>query len=170
MLDWHSIVNDNRQRVWRTVYRLLGNEADAADCFQETFISALLLSRRQEVRNWPALLQRMATSRALDRLRQRIRQNGYCQTAPEWSAVNSMQPGPDQQAQATELSERLRLALTQLPPKQAQAFSLRFLEDLSYRQIAQQMKIKEDAVGVLLHRARSQLRQLLASELTPNEL
>ena len=170
MLEGHSIVNDNRQRVWRTVYRLLGNEADAADCFQETFISALLLSRRQEVRNWPALLQRMATSRALDRLRQRIRHNGYCQTAPEWSAVSSMQPDPDQRAQATELSERLRLALTQLPAKQAQVFSLRFLEDLSYRRIAQQMKIKEDAVGVLLHRARSQLRQLLASELAPNEL
>ena len=170
MLDWHSIVNDNRQRVWRTVYRLLGNEADAADCFQETFISALLLSRRQEVRNWPALLQRMATSRALDRLRQRIRQNGYCQTVPEWSAVSSLQPGPDQKALASELSERLRLALTQLPAKQAQVFSLRFLEDLSYRQIAQQMKIKDDAVGVLLHRARSQLRQLLASELAQNEL
>ena len=170
MTDWPSIVDENRQRVWRTAYRLLGNDADAADCLQETFISALQLARREVIRNWPALLQRLATTRALDRLRQRIRQNGCCQTVPEWSAVSSMQPGPDQRAQASELCQRLRLALAQLPAKQAQAFCLRFLEDLSYREIAQHMQIKPEAVGVLLHRARSQLQQLLTTELAGNSM
>jgi len=27
--------------VWQTAWRLLGHEADAADCFQETFVSAM---------------------------------------------------------------------------------------------------------------------------------
>ncbi|KPK74205.1 MAG: hypothetical protein AMJ79_14640 [Phycisphaerae bacterium SM23_30] len=170
MTDWPSIVDENRQRVWRTAYRLLGNDADAADCLQETFISALRLTRREVIRNWPALLQRLATTRALDRLRQRMRLYGCCETIGEWSAVSSSRPGPDHTAQASELCQRLRQALAQLPAKQAQAFCLRFLDDLSYREIAQHMQIKPEAVGVLLHRARSQLQQLLASELAGNRL
>ena len=169
-MDWNTIVNENRQRVWRTAYRLLGNDAEAADCFQETFISALKVAQRQVVRNWPAMLHCLATTRALDRLRQRKRQKGRFETIPEWSAVNSNQPEPDQYAQAAELSDSLRQALTKLPEKQAQVFCLRFLDDLSYRQIAQQMDMKTDVVGVLLQRARAKLRDLLATELTPNEL
>ncbi|MCY2954074.1 MAG: hypothetical protein NTU53_19210, partial [Planctomycetota bacterium] len=38
--------------VWKTAYRLLPSEADAADCFQETFISAMEASCRSPVRHW----------------------------------------------------------------------------------------------------------------------
>ena len=122
------------------------------------------------IRNWPALLGRLATTRALDRLRQRLREQGRCETVPEWSAVKSPDAGPDQALQAAELSQQLRRALTQLPADQSEAFCLRFLEDLSYRQIAQQMRIKTNAVGVLLHRARAQLREQLSSVHAGNEL
>jgi len=169
-VDWNTVVNQNRRQVWRTVYRLLGNDADAADCFQETFISALKVAQRQVVRNWPAMLHCLATTRALDRLRQRMRQKERFETIPQWSAVNSNQPEPAQYAQAAELNDRLRQALTKLPEKQARVFCLRFLDDLSYRQIARQLNLKTDAVGVLLQRARAKLRDLLATELTPNEL
>ena len=34
MTDWKSIVHEHKRLVWHTVYRLLGNDADALDCFQ----------------------------------------------------------------------------------------------------------------------------------------
>jgi RNA polymerase sigma factor (sigma-70 family) len=71
--DWQTIVTECGPLVWRTAYRLLGNHADTADCFQETFLAALELSRRQPVRNMSGLLVRLATTRAIDRLRQRVR-------------------------------------------------------------------------------------------------
>jgi RNA polymerase sigma factor (sigma-70 family) len=49
--------------------------------------------------------------------------------------------------------------LTELPPRQAQAFCLRYLNDMSYRQIAKELGIKTNAAGVLLHRARAKLRE-----------
>jgi DNA-directed RNA polymerase specialized sigma24 family protein len=55
----------------------------------------------------------------------------------------------------------LRAALAVLPPRQAEAFCLHCLEAFSYQEVAQQMTISVDAVGVLLHRARGRLRQLL---------
>ena len=73
MLNWDNIVALNGPLVWRTAYRLVGCEADAADCYQEAFAAALSISRRESVRNWPALLQKLATVHALDRLRRRFK-------------------------------------------------------------------------------------------------
>jgi len=67
VIDWQMIVKKHGPAVWQTAYRLLGNHTDAADCFQETFVSALKVSRKQRVRNFSALLVRLATMRAIDK-------------------------------------------------------------------------------------------------------
>ena len=169
MANWQVIVEKHGPAVWQSAYRLLGNGADASDCFQETFISALAVWRRQRVRNWPALLKRLATARALDCLRRRHARANRHQNPADWAAVPSKNPGPVQQALGVELAEQLRQVLTQLPTEQAQAFCLRHLEDFSYRQIARQLGITTNAVGVLLHRARARLGQLLGSEILEPE-
>ena len=69
--DWQSIVNDHGPLVRQTAYRLVGNEADAADCFQETFLAALEISRRQQVRNLCGLLLCLATTPTIVRFAKR---------------------------------------------------------------------------------------------------
>jgi RNA polymerase sigma-70 factor (ECF subfamily) len=140
---------------------LLGNHADAADCFQETFASALEFCRRQRVRNLSALLVRLATARAIDQLRRRFRRSQSVTNFGDWAAVQSANPGPAQQAQQQELAASLRKSLSKLPPQEAQALCLRYLNDMSYRQIADELGIKANAAGVLLHRARAKLRESL---------
>ncbi len=49
-----------------------------------------------------------------------------------------------------------------MPADQAEVFWLRTVEELSYEEIAEQMGIDANHVGVLLHRARQKLRQWLA--------
>ncbi len=164
VIDWQIIIEKHGPAVWQTAYRLLGNRTDAADCFQETFICALELSRRQRIRSFSALLTRLATTRAIDRLRRRFRRS-HCEAVS--TAVPSTNPGPAQMAQQKELIARLRESLTQLPPQEAQVFCLRYLNDMSYRQIAKALDIKTNAAGVLLHRARAKLRQ--SFELSPKE-
>lgn len=164
MTDWEGIVRRHSGLVWQTAYRLLGNEADAADCFQEAFLAALKLSRRQRVRNWAGLLQRLATRKALDVLRERARRSRVAGEPADWSAVAAAKPGPAQQTEAAELSARLRRALADLPPQQAEVFCLRFVGDLGYRQIGRLLGLNGSAVGVRLHRARQQLRKMLSSE------
>jgi len=167
VIDWQIIVEKHGLAVWQTAYRLLGNRTDAADCFQETFICALEISQRQRIQNFSALLTRLATTRAIDQLRRRFRRS-HCSTASaDWAAVPSENPGPAQMAQQQELTARLRESLTQLPPQEAQVFCLRYLNDMSYRQIAKALGIKTNAAGVLLHRARAKLRK--SFELSPKE-
>ena len=166
VIDWQIIIEKHGAAVWQTAYRLLGNDSDAADCFQDTFVCALEVSQRQRVWNFSGLLTRLATTRAIDQLRQRFRQSKSCISA-ELTALSSKNPGPAQMAQQQELTARLRESLTQLPPQEAEVFCLRYLNDMSYRQIAKALGIKTNAAGVLLHRARAKLRQ--SFELSPKE-
>jgi RNA polymerase sigma-70 factor (ECF subfamily) len=161
MVDWDLIVSREGPAVWRTLYRLLGDRADAEDCFQETFLGALSVWKRQAVQHPRAMLNRLATARALDRLRQRYRQNARRGARVEPDEVCSGAAMPEQLAEASELSERLRKAISTLPEKQAQAFCLYYLEGWDYQQIAGHQGGTVNAVGVLLHRARHRLRELL---------
>ena len=160
-IDWPLILRKYGPGVWQTVYRLLGNEADAADCFQETFVCVLEVSRRQRVRNFSALLARVATSRAINRLRQRIRESQRNIEPAEWTHLSTGNPGPPKQAEGRELAAKLTEALAELPPQEAEAFCLRHFSDMSYRQIAKELGIKTNAAGMLLLRARTKLRNTL---------
>ena len=147
--------------VWQTAYRLLGNHADASDCFQETFICALELSRRQSIRSFPALLVRLATTRAIDQLRRRLRYKKPNSEPADWANVPAKNTGPAQNAQNHELAQQLRRSLSILSQAEAQAFCLRCLNNMSYRQIAKELEISTNAAGVLLHRAKTKLKEAL---------
>ena len=161
MVDWSQIVQQHGPLVWTTVYRLLRHDADAADCFQRTFLSALMLSRTQTIRNWPGLLQRLGTARALESLRQRLRQTQRLRPLFAEVAMSSHTSEPDQAAAISELSDHLREALAQLDARQAQVFCLICLDDLSYTETADQLGLTVNHVGVLLNRARLGLRERL---------
>lgn len=160
MTDWDSILRDHGPTVWRTAYRLLGNRADADDCFQETFVAAVRSERRQTVRNWSALLQTLATSRAVDRLRQRYRTRAADDSAIDFVAGNALDPLLV--AENAELSEQLRRALSRLKEEQARVFCLHALSGWSYQEIGQELSMSSSAVGVTIHRAKLRLREILA--------
>ena len=176
MMDWEGILRDHGPAVWRTAYRLLGNRADADECFQETFAGAVQFTRKNPapIQKWSALLVRLATARAVDRLRQRVRRSSREVPGVDLQALLDPHPNsrPHERAEATELSARLRMALAQLPPKQADAFCLHCLEGWSYREVAEHLSTSTDDVGVLLHRARAGLREritlILSQEAVPD--
>jgi RNA polymerase sigma-70 factor (ECF subfamily) len=160
MPDWQEIMSTEGPAVWRTAYRLLAHRADADECFQEAFVDALELSRRQEIRDWGGLLRRLATVRSIDRLRQR-RRSGIRETEKGRESLEIHAPSASQAIEDAELSTRLRAALASIPAKQAQAFCLLALEEWNYREISDAMAISVNAVGVLIHRARKRLQRRL---------
>jgi len=52
MPDWQEILSRDGPAAWRTVYRLLGNRAEADECFQKVCLAVLEVSRREVVHNW----------------------------------------------------------------------------------------------------------------------
>ncbi|MFO0877806.1 MAG: sigma-70 family RNA polymerase sigma factor [Gemmataceae bacterium] len=157
MADWNRIVREHGPVVFATAWRILGHAADTEDVVQEVFLQAHQTQKVQEVFSWGALLRRLATCRALDRLRQRRRL-----VSLEGDSIAAPEGGdPESLAMERELSDRLRLALAQLPPREGSVFCLRFFDDLSYEEIAQTLQISAGAVATALHKARSRLESLL---------
>jgi RNA polymerase sigma-70 factor (ECF subfamily) len=161
MADWSEVVQQHGAIVWQTVYRLLGNEVDAADCFQDTFVSAVKMSVAETVRNWPGLLKRLATARALERLHQRRGASSKCITLREDLDTGVTADEPSRNAEYAELAEHLRDALAELDTRQAKVFCLACLDGWEYREIAAELGITTSHVGVLLNRAKSSLRKRL---------
>ena len=87
---------------------------------------------------------------------------GWMQRPVRMRAV-SREANPVQEAEASELAERLRAALPHLSQDQAAVFCLSCLENLSYQEIGERLGMTANAVGVMLHRARHRLRELLIS-------
>ena len=160
MTDWSSIVREHGPLVWRTVFRLLNRHADAADCFQQTFLAAVELAEKQPVRDWPALLRRLATARAIEQLRLRYR--SAARNAPLTDAeVDPSVPDPLVHAAGGELADRLREALAAIDPRQAAAFCLTALDGLSNAEAGEAMGVSANHANVLVYRARRSLRGLM---------
>jgi RNA polymerase sigma-70 factor (ECF subfamily) len=161
---WQDVVEEHGGLVWKIAFRLLGNEADAADCFQDVFLAAVKLAHTQRIENIPALMVRLATTRAIDRLRRRTRENRLKQGAESSLHIQEDQ-SPMHIAQQQELLADLRAALGQLPDAQAEAFCFKHFQNMSQKQIGRALGVSANAAGVLVHRARLRLETLLAARM-----
>lgn len=168
-MDWKTILERDGPTAWRAAYRIIGQAADADDCLQEAALAAVQLSRREPVGNWRALLTRLAAARAVDRLRQRARNRISATFDDQFATTGDSQPVAN--AQLEELRSNLRVALGQLSEDQATAFCLCALEGWTLADAGEQLQTPASTIGVLVHRARQRLRELLPSvdpQLTPS--
>ncbi|MGO8753088.1 MAG: RNA polymerase sigma factor [Thermoguttaceae bacterium] len=156
MVDWNRLVHEQRQDLLGIAWRILGHAQDAEDVVQEVFGEAHRHSNGAGVVCWPAMLRRMVTCRALDSLRRR-------RATMTFDAAQPMAGKDDPQAIAAghELEARLRKALTELAPREAEVFCLRYFDDLSYRAIAETLRISPTAASTALYQARKRLEELL---------
>ncbi|QVL30012.1 sigma-70 family RNA polymerase sigma factor [Telmatocola sphagniphila] len=161
MTDWNSIIRQHGPIVWRIVYRLLNHDADARDCFQQSFLAAFEWHQKAPISDWPAALQRLATLRSLDMLRTRYRWR-RAEALPD-DCVDGRFATPMDVVENNEFAHRLRQALTEIPPLHAASFTLVQLEGLSYAEAAKSLDVTVVNLGVLLHRARQDLKAKLAA-------
>ncbi|MEM7282250.1 MAG: sigma-70 family RNA polymerase sigma factor [Pseudomonadota bacterium] len=146
--------------VFATAYRILGNPQQAEDVQQEVYLK--LLKRRSqkfwdEVDNWPALLRVMTQNHALDVLRRERRRT---HESVELTTTES----PDVDVLRVQRAQQLRRALARLSQKDALVFGLRHFEQMSYKEIAKQLGVTQNKIGVVLHRVHNKLRNWLTPE------
>src|SRR5207248_1290143 len=107
-MDWKLILERDGPIAWRAAYRILGNADDADDCLQDAALAAVQLSHQEPIANCRALLTRMASARAVDRLRKRYQARGNDGAADQIATVaDPHEPGDI--AQLNELRCQLRL-------------------------------------------------------------
>jgi RNA polymerase sigma-70 factor (ECF subfamily) len=147
--------------VFAVAFRIVGNADDAEDAMQEVFTKLLRLGGPAGgARDWPAYLKTMATTAGLDLLRRRSSRPAM---SIEWiedlPAADGC--GPRENADRRQRAAILRTAIGSLPDREGVIFGLRYFEELSYEAIAEQTGVQAGNVGVILHRARKRLLEVL---------
>ena len=147
----------HHRRVLMAAYRITGSMADAEDVAQSVFLR-LTAGDEPAMSNAGSYLYRAAINGALDLLRRR-------QTEPLDSASSVRSQGrgsrPEAEAAAGQLVSWLRTALGELSPRAAEMFTLRYVEELNNREIAELMHTSQAVVAVTLHQVRSKLKKRL---------
>jgi RNA polymerase sigma-70 factor (ECF subfamily) len=153
--DWNLIVREHGPMVYRVAWRILDDAQEAEDVGQEVFLELHRMLASRRVRNLGGLLRRLATLRALDRLRRRKTATRFCESA----AVDCH--SPEAELVEEELAGAVREAIARLPERMAAVFCLRYAENLSNLEIAEVLKISPSAVSTNLGRARQRLAAML---------
>ena len=154
---WEDIVRDHGDRVYRLAYRLAGNQHDAEDITQETFIRVFRSLASFKPGSFEGWLHRITTNVFLDmvRRRQRIRMESLPE---ETDRIAGSEPSPEAAWDAANLDPDLQAALDDLLPEFRAALVLCDVEGLSYEEIGQTLGVKLGTVRSRIHRARQALR------------
>lgn len=159
---WGELYRHFAPAIFRFCRRVLPAREDAEDATTEIFMKVRQkLGSYDSSRPFTAWLYKVASNHCWDTLRRRrIRQDletGDLETLP------LEHPDPDQleKLQIEHTSKEVRIGLAKLPDRARMALVLRYYADMSYEEIAETLGVRRAFVGVLLLRARHQLRDAL---------
>ena len=160
--SWDEVVREHADRVYRLAYRLTGNQHDAEDLTQETFIRVFRSVQNYQPGTFEGWLHRITTNLFLDMVRRRGRIR--MEALPEdYDRVPADEPNPEQIYHDSRLGPDLQAALDSLPPEFRAAVVLCDIEGLSYEEIGATLGVKLGTVRSRIHRGRQALRDYLAS-------
>lgn len=157
---FERLVRDTYADTYTLAYRLTGNEEDARDVVQESYLRAYRgLKRFRGDAQFTTWLYRITANCANTHLGKRARSR--TEALPDDYQIPDTDPerDPAARADASLLRGRLEDALEDLPPKLRAVVVLRDVYDLPHEAIAAELGISESAAKVRLHRARRKLRE-----------
>ncbi|NSW55811.1 MAG: sigma-70 family RNA polymerase sigma factor [Armatimonadetes bacterium] len=174
--DFARIVEQNYQRVYSVIFRMIEDREEAEDLTQDTFVNAYRafdsFRHESQVYTWLYRIAVNLTKNRLDRRRRRRNSEGPSLDEPvameddELSRqVEDFRRAPDRSAENAELERILSEEVIRLRPEYKEVVILRDYEGLSYEQIARVVGCSVQAVKSRLFRARSVLRRALAEYL-----
>jgi RNA polymerase sigma-70 factor, ECF subfamily len=160
---WGELYRMYAPAIFRFCRRALPTREDAEDATTEVFMKVRQkLGTYDSTRPFTAWLYKVASNHCWDMLRRRrIRQDletGDLETLP----LEHPDPSQLERLQTEHGSKEVRNGLQKLPDRARMALVLRYFADMSYEEIADTLGVRRAFVGVLLLRARHQLRDVLA--------
>lgn len=168
MPSWGELVAEHADSVYRLAYRLSGNQHDAEDLTQETFMRVFRSLNNYQPGTFEGWLHRITTNLFLDMVRHR--QKIRMEALPEdYERVPGNEMSPEQAYNVAHLDPALQAALDQLAPDFRVAVVLCDVVGMSYDEIADTLGVKMGTVRSRIHRGRSQLRASLEAQAATNE-
>lgn len=161
------LVDRHSRNIFKAVYRMIGNQEDADEIVQETFLRAYKsLNRFQERSSFYTWIYRIAINRSLDFLS--ARKPGHVvqiseSPEPEQDEVQvaSPAPGPERALLSRELKSSIAEAMQRLTPTEKIAFTIRHMEGRSIDDVSEALGVRKVAARNTVFRAMKKLRVAL---------
>jgi RNA polymerase sigma-70 factor (ECF subfamily) len=151
----------HHQRIYEFFYRLGGNAALSEDLVQEVFLRMLKYRHTfradSEFRGW---MYHIARTVRIDRFRSQREETPLLEGDVENARARAV-PGPDDRIEEMERAELLQRALLRLPEDKRELLILARFQELKYEQIGSLLNIDAGAVKVRVHRAMTELREIV---------
>lgn len=158
----------HQKSVYNLCFRMLGNEQDALDLSQETFLRVWKsIGQYQFDAAFSTWLYRITTNLCIDFLRRKKRRQEQPlvltddEGAQQELSVPDPQPLPEEQLLQKDRRQAVAQAMQTLPPDYRAILELRVVRQLSYEQIGDILSLPAGTVKSRLSRARMALKNLL---------
>ncbi|WP_347552813.1 RNA polymerase sigma factor SigW [Pseudalkalibacillus hwajinpoensis] len=166
-----ELVELYKDRVYTLTYRMLGNRQEAEDVAQEAFIRAYTnIDRYQIDRKFSTWLYRIATNLSIDRMRKK-KPDYYLDAEISgtdgltmYSQISSGEELPDDEVVSLEAQNDIHRAILSLPPKYRSAITLKYIQELSLKEISEILDLPLGTVKTRIHRGREALRKKLREQ------
>ncbi|WP_273853857.1 RNA polymerase sigma factor SigW [Guptibacillus spartinae] len=166
-----ELVELYKDRVFALTYRMLGNRQEAEDVAQEAFIRAYTnIDRYQIDRKFSTWLYRIATNLSIDRMRKK-KPDYYLDAEVAgtegltmYSQVSTEEPLPEEEVVSLEAQEGIHQAILSLPAKYRSAITLKYIQELSLKEISEILDLPVGTVKTRIHRGREALRKQLREQ------
>jgi RNA polymerase sigma-70 factor (ECF subfamily) len=167
------LVDRHSRALFRLAFRMTGNEQDAEDVVQESFMRAYRqLGKFDERASFGTWLYRIATNCSLDLVRSRKRRSENLAPAdPEMDdpvlSLPSGDPTPERMALSSEVRERVADAMQELSATERTAFVLRHFEGMCIEEVSRVLDCQPGAANHSVFRAVQKLRRALEPVVSP---
>ncbi len=160
------ILKSTEHDIFQTAYYLTKNEADAKDLTQDTLLRIYqkfdTYQGQASVRVWA---QRITTNLFLDKLRKKKAQLFSLDEHEAYQYIPEDGSSVEEQVEDHMKNLEVRDAVMQLPEQYKLVIVLRYLQDMTYREISETLEIPENTVKTHLFRARKLLKDMLLSSM-----
>lgn len=157
------LVQKYQNRLYNSVYQMVGSEEDARDIVQDAFVQAFLkLEGFQRASTFYTWLFRIAYNAMVSRHR-RERPHVSLDTLRDTTGDEPLDgaAGPESRLVQQETADLVRQALAALSDEHRAILVLREIDGCDYETIGELLGLPVGTVRSRLHRARMQLRELL---------
>ena len=159
---WGDLYREFAPAIFRFCRRAMPTREDAEDATMEIFMKLRdKLVQYDQSRSFAAWLYRVAANHCWDMLRRRKARHDKDTQDIEDLPLETPEPNQLEKLIEERTSEEVRKALDKLGGRARMALVLRYYSDMSYDEIADALGVRRPFVGVVLLRARHELRQAL---------
>lgn len=165
VVAWEQIVRDYSRRIYNLAYRFTSNNESAEDLTQDVFVRVYRALGQYDpgqgnLSNW---LMRLVRNLVIDdyRRRQRTPTDGGDSLDDHEYHLHGRTDGPERSLQREERRLQVHRAIQKLSPDLRECVILRDIEELSYADIVDLLKIPEGTVKSRINRGRIELAKIL---------